>query len=135
MAKAISGSRALRIAAGVAIVFGLLTVISGGRALFGSDAARTNLGDVVPFVLQFNFMAGFVYILAGIGLLRRARLAVAVSLAILAVTFLVMLAFGLHIQRGGAYEMRTVAAMTLRIAIWAVISKVAWTYIRQARAH
>ena len=132
MTKVNSGSRALQIAAGVAIIFGVLTVISGGRALFGSDAARAAMGDVVPFVLRFNFMAGFAYILAGIGLFRQERSAVWISLAILAITFLVMVAFGLHIQQGGAYEMRTVVAMTLRIAVWAVISWVAWTYIRQA---
>lgn len=132
MTKANPGSRALQIAAGVAIVFGILTVISGGRALFGSDAARAAMGDVVPFVLRFNFMAGFAYILAGIGLFRRERTAVWISLAILGVTFLVMLAFGLHIQQGGAYEMRTVAAMTLRIAVWAMLAAVAWRYIRQA---
>ncbi len=134
MTKANPGSRALRIAAGVAIVFGALTVLSGGRALFGSDEARAAMGDVVPFVLRFNFMAGFAYMLAGIGLFRRERSAVWISLAILAVTFLVMLAFGLHIQQGGAYEMRTVGAMTLRIAVWAGISAVAWKYIRQAPA-
>ena len=132
MTNANHGPRALQIAAGVAIIFGALTVISGGRALFGSDAARAAMGDVVPFVLRFNFMAGFAYILAGIGLLRRERSAVWISLAILATSFLVMLAFGLHIQQDGAYEMRTVAAMTLRIAIWAVISWTAWTYIRQS---
>lgn len=54
------------IASGVAVVFGLATVISGGRALFGG----ADMGAVVPFVLWFNFVAGFAYLLAGIGLWR-----------------------------------------------------------------
>ncbi len=131
MTRAHPGNRALQIAAFVAIVFGALTVFAGGRALFASDAA---IGDVVPFVLRFNFMAGFVYILAGVGLLRQERSSVWISLAILAVTFLVMAALGIYIQQGGAYETRTLAAMTLRIVVWAVISRIAWVHIRQAQA-
>ena len=49
------------ITAVVAIVFGLATVISGGRALFGG----ADMGAVVPVVLWFNFMTGFAYLLAG----------------------------------------------------------------------
>ena len=125
----------LLIAAGVAIVFGLLTVLSGGRALFGSVEARAAVGNAVPFVLWFNFLAGFAYVLAGIGLFLRHSPAVWVSIGILVSTFLVMLAFGLHTAQGGAYEMRTVGAMILRTGVWAAISVVAWKHIgRQPRS-
>ena len=80
------------ISAVVAIVFGLATVISGGSALFG----EADMAAVVPFVLWFNFVAGFAYLLAGFGL-----------------------------WRGGAYESRTMAAMILRLGIWATIATVA----------
>src|SRR4030067_2665568 len=50
-----------------AIVFGVVTVLTGGRALLGSLESRGDLRDVVPFVLWFNFLAGFVYIVAGGG--------------------------------------------------------------------
>lgn len=43
----------------VAVLFGWLTVLSGGRTLFGGEAARLAAGAVVPFVLWFNFVAGF----------------------------------------------------------------------------
>ena len=43
-------SLTLRIAGGVAIAFGVLTVFSGGRTLLGS----ADMGAVVPFVLWFN---------------------------------------------------------------------------------
>ena len=119
----------LLIAAGVAIVFGLLTVLSGGRSLFGSDEARAAVGNAVPFVLWFNFLAGFAYVVAGIGLFLRHGPAIWVSIGIFVTTFLVMLAFGLHVAQGGAYEMRTVGAMILRTGVWAAISVVAWKYI------
>ena len=41
----------MQAAAVVAVLFGVLTSISGGRTLFGDAAARQAAGAVVPFVL------------------------------------------------------------------------------------
>ncbi|MFX0541005.1 hypothetical protein ACEWPM_004635 [Roseovarius sp. S4756] len=109
------------IAAIIAVFFGLLTVIAGGQALFGGAEARAAVGDAVPFVLWFNFVAGFAYVAAGIGLFLGRWWALQLSIAILAATILVMIAFGVHLLLGGAYEMRTVAAMSLRTVIWGAI--------------
>ena len=125
MTKPSSGSRTLKVAAGVAIVFGLLTILSGGRALFGSEEARAAVGNAVPFVLWFNFLAGFAYVVAGGGLFFRYRPAVWLSIGIFGTTFLVMLAFGVQVMQGRAYEMRTVGAMILRLSVWAAISVIA----------
>ena len=108
--------RALKFVAGVALLFGALTIFSGGRALFGGAEARAAVGDAVPFVLWFNFLAGFA--------LSR-RWALGLSLAILIATALIFAAFRVHVLGGGAFEMRTVGAMTLRTGVWAVISTVA----------
>lgn len=132
MTKTNSGSRALKVAAGVAIAFGALTVLSGGRALFGGVEAGAEVGDAVPFVLWFNFLAGFAYIVAGIGLFLRHQPAVWISLGILVTTLLVFAAFGVHVLQGGAYEIRTVGAMILRTVVWAAITALAWRHIRQA---
>ena len=51
------------------IVFGIMTVVSGGRSLFTEEGIATR-GNIVPIVLWFNFMAGFFYLLAGVLLLR-----------------------------------------------------------------
>ena len=106
----------------VALAFGALTVFSGGRVLFGSEAARAAAGNYVPFVLLFNFLAGFAYVAAGVGLWRGRRWAVWLALGIAATTALVFAAFGVHIALGGAFEPRTVAAMTLRTAFWVAIA-------------
>ncbi|WP_244888672.1 hypothetical protein [Pseudorhodobacter antarcticus] len=113
----------------MALILGALTVFSGGRALFGDAQAQAAVGNAVGFVLWFNFLAGFVYILAGIGLFLRHRPAVWVSLGILASTALVGVVFGFHMLQGGAFEMRTVGAMILRTGVWAVISVVALRHI------
>lgn len=121
----------LKVAAAVALVFGALTVVSGGLALFGGAEAREAVGDAVPFVLWFNFLAGFAYVATGYGLALGRRWAPWMSLLILAATTLVFAAFGLHVFGGGAYEARTVGAMVLRTAVWAAISAVAMRNLRR----
>ncbi len=115
----------LILAAGVAVLFGLLTIFAGGRALFGGAEARAAVGDAVAFVLWFNFLAGFAYVAAGVGLFLRRPWAVRLSVAILVATISVMIAFAVHLLLGGAYEMRTVAAMSLRTVVWGIIVAVA----------
>jgi hypothetical protein len=115
-------SRGAVIAGGVAVLFGALTIVSGGRVLFGDTAARAAAGAVVPFVLWFNFSAGFAYLAAGSGLILRRRWATPLSVAIAAATVVVFAAFGLHIWRGGAFEMRTLGAMALRSLVWIAIA-------------
>jgi hypothetical protein len=113
--------RLLRITGGVAIAFGLLTVVSGGTTLLGA----LEMGAVVLFVLWFNTLAGLAYVVAGLGLWQGRRWAYPLSLAIFAATLLVFMAFGLHVAQGGAFEMRTVYAMALRSAVWGAIALVA----------
>lgn len=119
-------SLGLRASALVAIIFGLLTLKEGGTILFGGEAARAAAGNYVPFVLWFNFLAGFAYVAAGIGLWLRQRWAARLSLAIAVATAAIFLAFGMHVLSGGAFEPRTVVAMTLRTLIWSAIAFVAW---------
>ena len=115
----------LKIVAIVAVLFGALTVFSGGLALFGGADVQTRFGDAVPFVLWFNFFAGFAYIAAGIGLFQPHRWGLRLAVAILTTTILVFVAFGLYAARGGTYEMRTVGAMFLRSGVWTAIVTVA----------
>lgn len=109
------------IAGVAAITFGLLSLISGGSALFGA----VDMGAVVPFVLRFNFIAGFAYVIGGLLLMTGHRLALPVALIILIATAAVFAAFGWRVLAGDAFEMRTVGAMTLRTLFWAVMVWVA----------
>lgn len=116
----------LTIAAAIAVLFGALTVVSGGRALFGG----VDMGAVVPFVLWFNFCAGFAYVAAGLGLWRGADWARWLSLAIAVATAAVFAAFLWHVAQGGAWEARTKGAMILRTTVWAVIAATAFRAVR-----
>ena len=110
----------------VAVGFGLLTIKEGGTILFGDAAARAAAGNYVPFVLWFNFLAGFAYVIAGIGLWRQQRWAAWLAVAIAVATALMFAAFGAHIASGGAYEQRTVIAMSLRTLVWTAIAVLAY---------
>ena len=109
------------IAGAAAIAFGLLTLISGGSALFGA----VDMGAVVPFVLWFNFLAGFAYVIGGLLLMTGHRLALPVALTILIATATVFAVLGWRVFAGDAFEMRTVGAMTLRTFFWAAMVWVA----------
>ena len=116
----------MRVVSLIAIGFGLMTIREGGAVLFVDGAARQAAGHYVPFVLWFNFLAGFAYIVAGVGLWMRRRWAAWLAIVITVATALVFLAFGVHVVLGGAWERRTVVAMTLRTLVWAGIAAIAW---------
>jgi hypothetical protein len=117
-----SRPRSAIISAVIALLFGLLTLKSGGSVLFVNGPARAAAGNYVPFVLWFNFIAGFVYIIAGVGLYLWQGWAVKLSLLIAIATMVVFAALGLYIVFGdGHYELRTIGAMILRSVLWLII--------------
>ena len=114
----------------VATAFGIVTIIVGGKTLFGGPEERAAAGNIVPFVLWFNFIAGFAYVIAGVGLFFWKRWAAKLSAAIASATVAVFIAFGIHVFLGGAFEVRTVGAMIIRSALWIVIAASACSHSR-----
>lgn len=102
--------------------FGAMTIYSGGSVLFVDGAARAAAGNYVSFVLWFNFLAGFAYLIAAYGLIGMRPWAVQLSTGIAALNWAVFAAFGIYIVSGGEFETRTVAAMTLRCLFWTAIA-------------
>lgn len=117
------------IASIIAVAFGIMTIKSGGSVLFIDGEARRAAGNAVDFVLWFNFVAGFFYIGAGIGIWLRKIWAPIMAISIAILTLLVFGFFGIHIMNGGEYEQRTVIAMTLRCSIWIVIAVISYSKI------
>lgn len=112
----------LWIAAQVAEPFGLLTILSGGRALSGGTVAQAAAGNALPFVPWFNFLSGFVYGLARLGIALRKGLAGKLGIRLAFAILAVFAVFGWHVLQGGADEMRNVGAMVLRLAVWVGIA-------------
>ena len=109
-------------AALIAVVFGIVTIFVGGKTLFGGAEEWAAAGNIVPFVLWFNFIAGFAYVIVSFGLFLWKRWAAQLSVAIAAATVAVFIAFGIHIFLGGAFEGRTVGVMVIRSVVWIVIA-------------
>lgn len=118
----------------IAVAFGLLTIKEGGAVLFGDEVARASAGNFVSFVLWFNFLAGFAYVIAGAGLWRLQRWAVWLAIVIAVATLIVFAAFGSHILSDGAWEQRTLVAMSLRSLIWITIAATSARCFRQRHA-
>lgn len=123
----------LLVASAVAVLFGLMTIRAAGQVLFGDEEARRSAGAYVGFVVWFNFVAGFAYVVAGSGLWARQRWAALLALVIAAATLLTFAAFGVHVATGGLYESRTVAAMSLRTIVWLTITWAAYRWIWRPR--
>lgn len=118
--------------AAIALAFGLTTIVSGGNVLFGDEAARQAAGNYLPFVVWFNFLAGFAYVAAAVGLATGQAWAARLALIIAAATALAFLVFGVFVLAGTPFESRTVGAMTLRTTLWTGIAWFAW---RRVGAH
>lgn len=103
---------------GMAVVFGVATLLEGGTVLWGGPAARAEAGNVVPFVLMFNFGAGFAYVAGGLATLLGRGWSILVARGLAISTLLVFAAFGVHVLSGGSHETRTLIAMTLRSGFW-----------------
>src|SRR5579864_849483 len=75
-----------------------------GRKNVVRPKISASAGNIVPFVLWFNFIAAFAYLMAGLGLLLWKRWAAQLSAGIAVATLAVFAAFGIHVALGGAFE-------------------------------
>lgn len=106
-----------RIASIVAVLFGLLTIVSGSRVLMGSDPGYV----VFRPLLVFNTVMGFAYVAAGLAIWQRVRWSVYAAGAIVALN-LVMLGVIVSVRAsGGGVAVDSLRAMTFRSVVWLVL--------------
>jgi hypothetical protein len=101
----------------VFLVFGTLTLLSGGRSLF-TEAGILARGNAVPLVLWFNFIAGIFYIITGASVFMRKSCVQRLAVVMAVLNSIVLFYLFMHILQGGLYENRTVVAMSFRTAFW-----------------
>lgn len=103
------------------LVFGVMTVISGGRNLFTETGIATR-GNIVPLVLWFNFTAGFFYLVAAFSTFKMKTCVKKLSIVLAILNTIVLLYLAGHIYQGGLYENKTVVAMSFRTLFWIVFA-------------
>jgi hypothetical protein len=108
-----------RVAALLALVIGLLTIIEGGIVMLGIE---TKPYPVLPWLLRYNVVMGFVSLGAGHGLWREQGWAGMLSRVVLACHGLVFLSLvGMHLL-GMTVAVQSIGAMLFRTAIWTGIN-------------
>ena len=101
-------------------IFGVLTLKSGGSVLFDESALEA-AGNILIEVVWFNFLAGFLYILAAYGTWNDYVWNRRLTLLLFAAYLVMMVYFSAHILRGGLYELRTLFALSFRTFVWGAI--------------
>ena len=124
----------LRTATVIALLAGVMSVIGGGAVLSGGDELQLSAGPYPTFVEWFNFIGGFIYLIAGAGVWTRQRWAALLSCLIAATTLLVSLAVGLHVAAGASQDMHLLVNVGLRSAWWLLIAGMAWQWIWRSPA-
>jgi len=127
-------SRMVKPAAAVGAIFGLMTIVSGGSVIFGGEGIKKLAGDYIPFVVWFNFIAGFAYFVAGAGLWKNRSWSAPLSLAISLLTGIVFLVFLGYVASGTPFEMRTMIALLFRGGLWGAIAFIAYRRFRTVLA-
>jgi len=121
---------AQRIAAGVAVMFGIATLAAGGRVLMGySDPGYA----VYRPLLIYNTAMGLAYVAAGVAIWVSRQRGKYAALAIFIFNLAVLLGVVFLYANGGAVAIDSVRAMAFRTFVWlALFVVLAWKVRRWA---
>jgi len=112
-----------KIAASIAVVFSLLTIVEGTQVLLGITQPEY---VVLTPLLIYNVLMGFVGLFAGIVLWRNLGWSLKLTTLVVAAHIIVLLTVGVIHLSGGAVASHSVNAMIIRSVIWAAITLVVW---------
>ncbi len=108
-----------RIAAVLALTIGLLTIVAGGSVLLGIE---TKPYHIVPWLLRYNVLMGFVSLAAGLGLWMEKNQAAMFARTILVCHGAVFLSLSAMYLLGKTVAVNSIMAMLFRTGIWIVIN-------------
>ncbi len=108
-----------RIAAMLALIIGLLTIMEGGSVLLGIESKPYH---ILPWLLRYNIIMGFVSLAEGIGLWREKDQAAILAKTILVCHGAVFLSISAMDLLGKAVAVNSIIAMLFRTGIWFVIN-------------
>ena len=110
-------SKTVKLVSLIGILFGIVTIISGGSVLMGS-----NPGYIVflPLVI-FNTVMGFVYLFTGIVVWRNFSRAKAISGIVFLLNLVMLITIGGLYLYGLDIATKSLGAMSFRTLVWLVI--------------
>ena len=117
--------RITKISAIVLFAFGALTLFLSTSIILDLFGIRAKEGNYVPFVVWANFLASILYLIAAFGFLKSRKSTVQFLALASAILFIAFIALLIHINSGGTYETKTVAAMIFRTSITLVFTAIA----------
>ena len=102
------------LAAGIAVLFGVATLLAGGRVLLGSDPGY----EVFRPLLVYNTAMGVAYLAAGIAIWRSVNAGRYAAGVIFLLNLFVLVGIVVIYRSGGAVAVDSLRAMTLRTVVW-----------------
>ncbi len=110
-------NKTIKILSLVGIIFGIITIISGSKVLFGSDP-----GYVVflPLVI-FNTVMGFVYIVPGVVAWRNPVLSKTIAGIVLLLNLGALITITYFYFADGVIAFQSLGAMSFRSIVWLII--------------
>jgi hypothetical protein len=118
-----------KVAAILALIIGALAVVAGGSVLRGWEPGYTMVG----WLPIYNFVAGWLAMLVAAPLIwRGSRWALPIALVALSAHAVAMLLT--QLVNGDVVAMQSIAAMAVRLMVWAVIVILLWLQVRRNRA-
>ena len=105
------------LAAAVAVLFGVATLLAGGRVLLGADPGY----EVFRPLLVFNTAMGAAYVAAGVTIWRSVSAGRYAAGAIFLLNLLVLAGIIIVYRSGGEVAVESLRAMTFRTVVWLVL--------------
>jgi hypothetical protein len=110
-------------------LFGLITIYLSGSILFDLFGIRAIEGNYVNSVVVINFFSGFVYLLVAYGFISKRKWTTRLLMFTVLILLISSLFLFFHINAGGLYERKTIAALLFRIALTSLFAGISWHYL------
>ncbi len=107
-----------RLTAIVAFILGLLSIVEWGSVLLG---LTTKPYTVLPWLVWYNVVLGFVSVAAGVGLWMKRTWGLSFAVTIVSLNFLVLVILVILYSFRQPVALHSIAAMLVRSLVWAGI--------------
>lgn len=113
-------------ALGFFLIFTLITLYLSSSLIFDWFGIREVQGHYLMFIVWVNFIASILYIIALVGFVRNKKWTWKVLGGVSVMIFSAFIGLLLHIDSGGAFELKTIRAVLLRFLLTTALAGLAY---------